>query len=93
MNQVESMNSVERSPAGFWMGIAALCAIVTLAGVILHRDPLWQPGAVALGVSLAMWFGAIPSFRGYRFTMWVIAAVIAAMVYPSAFRHWGPVNL
>jgi BASS family bile acid:Na+ symporter len=37
-------------------------------------------GIVALAGSLA----------GYRFTLWILAAVAAAMIFPSWFLQWGP---
>jgi BASS family bile acid:Na+ symporter len=33
------------------------------------------------------------SLKGYQFTLWIIIAVAAAMVYPAAFLHWGQFDL
>jgi bile acid:Na+ symporter, BASS family len=33
------------------------------------------------------------TLRGYLFTLWIIAAVAAAMLFPDAFRHWGSIDL
>jgi BASS family bile acid:Na+ symporter len=37
--------------------------------------------------------GALSPLKGYQYTAWIIAAVVAGMVYPTAFTHWGPVDL
>ncbi|MGH7992530.1 MAG: bile acid:sodium symporter family protein [Limisphaerales bacterium] len=49
--------------------------------------------AVALVVALAIGLRFIPKLRGYQFTAWIIAAVMAAMVYPAAFLKWGNLDL
>jgi bile acid:Na+ symporter, BASS family len=54
---------------------------------------LWQIFAVALAVSLAIGLRFIPRMRGYQFTTWIIAAVIAAMLFPQAFTKWGSFDL
>jgi bile acid:Na+ symporter, BASS family len=67
--------------------------IVLLAGIALHRPAAWEPAAVALAVCIAIGLGAVERLRGYQFTMWIIAAVTAGMVYPGAFQVWGGVEL
>jgi bile acid:Na+ symporter, BASS family len=52
----------------------------------------WQPILVLLTVALAIGL-RFTRFRGYQFTAWIIAAVAGAMIFPSAFTHWGSVNL
>jgi BASS family bile acid:Na+ symporter len=54
---------------------------------------LWQPAAVALCVAFAIGLGAFPAARTYQFTAWIVAVVEAAMIYPSSFLHFGPVDL
>ncbi len=51
---------------------------------------LFLVGAAAL-LPVALRF--VPRLRGYQFTAWIIAAVAAAMVYPSAFLKWGELDL
>jgi len=48
---------------------------------------------VALAVVLAVSFRFVPKLRGYQFTVWIIAAVTAAMIYPAAFLKWGSFDL
>ena len=54
---------------------------------------MWPACAVALSVLLAIGIRAVPRLRGYQYTAWIIAAVVAGMSYPAAFSHWGPVDL
>lgn len=53
----------------------------------------WQPVIVTLTVALAIGLRFIPKLRGYQFTAWIVAAVVAAMIYPAAFTNWGSINL
>ncbi len=74
--------------------LIALLGLLTLAaGLLLRRPNLCQPGAVALFVGLAIGIAAFAHLRTYQFTLWIIAAVAAAMIYPNAFQHWGPLQL
>jgi bile acid:Na+ symporter, BASS family len=75
--------------------LAASCvAIVALiAGLILQQPPLWQPSAVVACVAMAIGLGVHPEARTYQFTLWIVAAVVAAMLYPSHFLYAGPVDL
>ena len=72
---------------------AAVAAVACAAGVFTSRPSLWQLAAVVVAVSLAIGIGAIPKLRGYQFTMWIVAAVVSAMIFPAAFLRWGPVDL
>jgi bile acid:Na+ symporter, BASS family len=37
--------------------------------------------------------GAVPALKSYRYTAWIICAVVAAMIYPAAFTAWGGIDL
>ncbi|MBP8304914.1 MAG: bile acid:sodium symporter family protein [Phycisphaerae bacterium] len=52
-----------------------------------------RASAVACMPLLAVGLGALPALRGYRFTAWIIAAVVAAMVYPQSFLKVGSLDL
>jgi len=56
-------------------------------------DAIWQPLAVIGSIALSLGLRRVPSLRGYQFTAWIIAAVTAAMTYPSAFLKWGDFDL
>jgi BASS family bile acid:Na+ symporter len=69
-------------------------AIVTLLlGVASNEPSLWQPAAVVACVALAIGLGVHPEARTYQFTLWIVAAVVAALLYPSHFLHVGSVDL
>lgn len=68
-------------------------ALVLLTGIVLQQ-PLWyKPAALFTAICLAMGLGAVPALKGYRYTAFIIAAVVAGMLYPAAFTHWGAVDL
>jgi len=60
--------------------------------VTTFSEILW-PIAVFLAVSIPIALRFSPKFRGYQFTAWVVASVVAAMAYPTAFLKWGNVDL
>ena len=72
-------------------GIAALVAL--LIGVIMQQPLLYKPAALGTAVCIAIGLGAIPALKGYRYTAWIVAAVVAGMMYPASFTNWGPVDL
>lgn len=74
----------------FLSGFAVAALIV---GVLTATDILWQPAAVALAVCWAIGIGAVPSLKGYQYTVWIMAAVVAGMIYPAAFTKWGDFDL
>lgn len=73
--------------------VCAAAAIVLLAGVLMNQSSLYKPFALITAISLAIGLGALPSLKGYRYTAWIISAVVAGMMFPEAFKNWGGVNL
>jgi len=71
---------------------ALLAGLLLLGGLWAGDARLWQPAAVVAGVGLAIGLGAVPALRGYQFTVWVITAVVAAMIYPALFLPLGGFN-
>jgi len=53
----------------------------------------WKFFLVAAAVLLPIALRFVSRLRGYQFTAWIIAAVVAAMVNPAAFLKWGNFNL
>jgi bile acid:Na+ symporter, BASS family len=56
-------------------------------------NSIWQPGLVISTIALAIGFRFIPKLRGYQFTLWIIAAVTAGMIYPAALLKVGDFDL
>ena len=75
------------------LGFSVLALLLMLAGLATGSLSLWQPAAVTTVVALALGLGAVPSLKGYQYTVWILAAVVAAMVYPTAFIRWGDLDL
>src|SRR5688572_17225082 len=73
--------------------VSIIAAIALVAGIILQNESVYKPSAIALSVCFAVGLGAIPALKGFRYTAWIIAAVVAGMVYPQAFTHWGSFDL
>lgn len=80
--------------------IARLClllscgaAVALVVGVLTQQDSIWQPAAVISSIGFAIGMGAVPALKSFRYTAWIIAAVVVAMIYPAAFTHWGSFDL
>jgi BASS family bile acid:Na+ symporter len=75
------------------LGLSGLSLILLLVGLISAQADIWQPAAVCLSVFFAIGIGAIPALKSYQYTAWIITAVVAGMIYPSAFLKWGEFDL
>ena len=76
--------------------VLVLCLLALLAGIagwLMANPAWWQPAFTALAVGLPVGLGCVPALKNYRYTACIIAAVVAAMLYPHAFVNWGGVNL
>jgi BASS family bile acid:Na+ symporter len=73
--------------------IGLIAAIVLLVTILMQAPSLYKPFALITAISIAIGLGSITSLKGYQYTAWIIAAVVAGMVYPQAFTTWGTVNL
>lgn len=74
-----------------WLSISFAIAdvVVFLFGVM----PLVQVFSVCFAVFFSIGIGSVNSLKNYQYTAWIITAVVAAMLYPNAFLHWGSVDL
>ncbi|MET0461745.1 MAG: bile acid:sodium symporter family protein [Chitinophagaceae bacterium] len=73
--------------------ISGIAAITVIAGILLQNARIFQPAALIAAITLAVGLGSVESLKGYRYTAWIIAAVVAGMMYPQAFLQWGDINL
>jgi len=53
----------------------------------------WQPIAVFVAVGCAIGLRFTPKLRGYQFTAWIVAAVVAGMIYPAHLLQVGDFDL
>jgi BASS family bile acid:Na+ symporter len=73
--------------------LAAIALGLMVVGLLRSMSSLWQPAVIAASVFFALGLGGTPGLKGYQFTAWIAAAVVAAMLYPSAFLKWGDFDL
>ncbi|MCG2615308.1 bile acid:sodium symporter family protein [Terrimonas sp. NA20] len=73
--------------------ISGIAVITVIAGIVLQNANIFQPASLIAAVTLAIGLGSVESMKGYRYTAWIIAAVVAGMMYPQAFLRWGDINL
>src|SRR3989304_5106912 len=73
--------------------VSGAALLVLVAGLAARNGSLWQPAAVASCVALAVGLGVLPEARTYQFTVWIVAAVVAALINPSYFLYIGPIDL
>jgi BASS family bile acid:Na+ symporter len=79
--------------AKFIFGLILLVLIICLSNSVTETPSIWQPAAIILTVALAIALRFIPKLRGYQFTAWIVAAVMAAMIYPATFLKVGDFDL
>jgi bile acid:Na+ symporter, BASS family len=77
----------------FCLLLSAVAVLALFAGIILQKEAVWKPAAVTTIISFAIGMGAISALKSYRYTAWIIAAVVTAMIYPAAFTKWGDFDL
>jgi BASS family bile acid:Na+ symporter len=75
------------------LGLAAAGLLGVIVGLALGTPALWQLASVIAAVGLAIGLGAVPTLKGYQYTAWILAAVVAAMIFPAAFLRWGDFDL
>jgi BASS family bile acid:Na+ symporter len=73
--------------------ISGIAAIVLLIGIILQLQTIYKVFALITAISLTVGLGAVQTLKGYQYTAWIIAAVVAGMLFPSAFTQWGSFDL
>ena len=75
------------------LGISVVFLVFLVFGLITQNSQIWQPAAVALSVTASLGIGIIPVLSNYQYTAWIVTAVVAGMIYPSAFLNWGSFDL
>jgi bile acid:Na+ symporter, BASS family len=73
--------------------VSCFAAIVVLIGLLIHIDSVWQPAVIVSVISFAIGMGAVPALKSYRYTVWIIVAVVVALFYPAPFTKWGDFDL
>ncbi|MGC4235013.1 MAG: bile acid:sodium symporter family protein [Niabella sp.] len=77
----------------FSLWVCGIAAVLLIISLLTRQAELGKSFAVLTSVTLALGLGAVTPLKGYQYTAWIIAAVVAGMLYPQAFMSWGDVNL
>jgi len=75
------------------LGVAAVCFVAALVLIGIGRGAASGPLLIAFFVSLALGFRGFATLRGFSYTIWIFAAVTAAMFYPAPFTQIGNFKL
>lgn len=75
------------------LALSGVSLILLVIGLIIQQQNLWQPFALCTSVLVAIGIGCIRALKGYQYSAWIITAVVAGMIYPSAFLKWGDFDL
>src|SRR5688572_30308034 len=73
--------------------LSGVAAVLLVIGIVTQQHSIWQPSAVICSICFAIGMAAVPALKSFRYTAWIIAAVVAAMIYPATFTHWGSFDL
>lgn len=73
--------------------ISVIAVLLLFLGILLKNGVIWQPAAVCTAICFALGIGSVEALKNYQYTAWIVAAVISAMIYPTAFTKWGGVDL
>lgn len=78
--------------------ISLVCAVLScallaasLAGALGQR--LAAPAALSAALFAAFGLGAIPALKGYQYTAWIIAAIVAGMLFPQNVLYVGDFDM
>jgi BASS family bile acid:Na+ symporter len=73
--------------------LSALAVAVFIVGLVVGTAGIWQPAVLIAVFGAAIGIGAVEALKSYQYTGWIIACVVAALLFPQAFHSWGGVNL
>mgnify|MGYP002623935101 CR=1 FL=1 len=77
----------------FCLFAACVACGVLIFGLAGGQPALSRPAAAMAAILSACAIGASKRFAGYQFTAWFVAAVVAALLYPTYFLIWGPLEI
>ncbi|MEA5257839.1 bile acid:sodium symporter family protein [Arcicella aquatica] len=77
----------------FLLGISAITLLILVYTFIQENSAISKVALVVTVLSFTLGMGSISALKSYQYTAWIIVAVVAGMVYPAAFTHWGTIDL
>jgi bile acid:Na+ symporter, BASS family len=75
------------------LAMSFIAMFIVAIALFWQKPALWKTAAVVASICLALGLGSVSTLKSYRYTAWIIAAVVCAMMYPTAFTHWGSFDL
>jgi BASS family bile acid:Na+ symporter len=76
-----------------FLALAVLGVATLIFAWLTQADGLLKATVLGTAVACAIGIGAIPFLKGYQYTAWIAAAVVAGMTYPQSFLHIGDFDL
>ncbi len=70
-----------------------LIFIMAYIGWFFQMEEIWKVGLIIGFCSLAFGIGYSKVLSGYQYTLWIIVAVCAGLLYPQTFLHIGAIDL
>ncbi len=77
----------------FALWLVFISGIMILMSFILDLGYILKPLLIVSAVGLAIGISSISSLRSYQYTIWIIAAIVCGLIYPSIFLKWGEFDL
>ncbi len=83
------MDKIQRT--ALWLGLVsiALVFISFLTDFTAIRSLLTVAGAIMIAFGM----GSVHALKSYRYTAWIIVAIVCGIIYPTAFLKWGDFDL
>ena len=83
------MEKIQRT--ALWLGLVsiALVFISFLTDFTAIRSLLTVAGAIMIAFGM----GSVHALKSYRYTAWIIVAIVCGIIYPTAFLKWGDFDL
>ncbi len=78
---------------GYIFRISLFSALVLITSLIAGWKAIIYPVAVFGAICFALGMGTISWLKSYRYTAWIVVAIICGMLYPQAFQKWGNFDL
>ena len=73
------------------LGMASIA--IVLLSFVFDIEWIRSPLAVISAVLIAFGIGSVAALKSYRYTAWIIVAIVCGIIYPSAFLTWGEFDL
>ena len=70
------------------LGVAALLLLLAGLGVAVGISSLWKWAGVSAAVGAAIGIGAFDVSRGFQYTLWIVAAFVAGMLFPENLQQF-----